>query len=156
MDPKLVAVVMLSCLCIAGIEAGGGSTSGKFEWNGRLCQYSELGEKGSHDRTLRVGCKGNAKKKIPQLSCQYGGDPHPCHWYNQDNQGNFYRCLVNDLISKGGDNLCSPGSISCAKKCPDEVFVKRSNIFRELMAMAKIDERVHTYEQESYDQEDLL
>lgn len=46
-----------------------------------------------------MGCKGNKKKSIAQVSCQYSGDPHPCPWYNK-NQVSFYACLANNLAGK--------------------------------------------------------
>lgn len=150
MDPKLVAVVVLLYLCIDGFGAGQ-PTSGDFNWDGRTCHYSELRQRNSHYRTLLVTCDKNKKRKIGQLKCSYGGDPHTCHWYNQNNQGRFYKCLVDNLKNTGGADLCSPETVSC-HHCEGVVFDKTNNIFQELMA--KIDERVYAYAQEAYDQDD--
>lgn len=123
-----VAVVVVGVVHGLYIDVGGkGTASGKFNYKGDQCKWSEKRDTGSK-RSLNIQCGGSAP-----FSTKYVGDPHECSWYGKGNQVAYYECLVSALV-KANFGKNSPSQVVCKKKkCGDVVFEKRSPHLRKLI-----------------------
>ncbi|KAH3822225.1 uncharacterized protein LOC127831823 [Dreissena polymorpha] len=124
MNAKGISIAFV-CLATLLVTEADGKTGlkGTFTWNKRSCKWREGFVGTSLNRLLSINCK--KKGNLPSITCTYRGNPHPCRWYNQNHQANFYACLAR-VLSGDQVNLCNPGIVNCNTNCEDVTFEKVS------------------------------